>query len=66
MSIYEEQESTCACGGTCGCGHDHTDEVEEIEITREEYVARLEQYLRDLKAEIVLVERELASLKEPA
>ncbi len=66
MSIYEEEQSTCACGGTCSCGQGHTDEAEEIELTREEYVLRLEQYLRDLHAEIVLVERELEMLKEPA
>ena len=62
MSIYEEQ-STCACGGSCGCGHNEAEQAEQIEMTREEYVLRLEQYLKDLKAEIVLVERELNSLK---
>ena len=56
---------TCACGGSCGCGnhgHDHA----EVYLTREEYIARLEQYLIDLKAEIQAVEEELLSLRETA
>jgi ribosomal protein L29 len=35
-------------------------------LTREEYTARLEQYLEDLKAEIVAVEAELAELRVQA
>ena len=56
---------SCACGGgSCGCGgHDH--EGAEVYLTRDEYVKRLEQYLADLKAEIVAVEAELFSLREP-
>ncbi len=58
---------TCACGGSCGCGgHDHQDQVEEIFLTREQYVARLEQYLAELKAEIQAVETELVELRQSA
>lgn len=64
MSIYEQEQSTCACGGSCGCGQDHESDV--IELTRDEYVVRLEQYLHDLKAEIEVVERELSALRVPA
>lgn len=64
MSIYEEEQSTCACGGSCGCGHNHAEEV--VELSRDEYVVRLEQYLKDLKAEIEVVERELSMLRQVA
>ena len=60
----EQSESTCACGGNCSChseGHS-----QEVYLTREDYVARLEQYLVDLKAEVESVEKELADLKTPA
>ena len=60
----QENTSTCACGGTCGCGGDHA--VERVPMTREEYITRLEQYLGDLRAEIASVEEELASLKQTA
>jgi hypothetical protein len=54
---------SCACGGSCGCGgHDQ----QQVYLTREEYIARLEQYLQDLKAEIVSVENELAELRQTA
>jgi len=53
----------CACGGSCGC---NSVEEEVVELSREDYIARLENYLRDLKAEIVMVEQELASLRETA
>ncbi|BAJ62553.1 hypothetical protein [Anaerolinea thermophila] len=56
--------SDCACGGSCGCGH-HTEES-TVYLTREEYIARLEQYLLDLKAEIAAVEAELAELRQTA
>jgi len=51
----------CACGGSCGC---NSVQDETIELSRDQYIARLENYLRDLKAEIVQVEQELASLRE--
>ncbi len=56
---------TCACGGTCGCGGHH-DEVEEVFLTKEQYIARLEQYLTELKAEIQAVENELVELRQTA
>jgi hypothetical protein len=56
---------TCACGGSCGCGGHH-DEVEEVFLTREQYIARLEQYLGELKAEIQAVETELVELRQTA
>lgn len=57
---------SCACGGSCGCGHSSGHDHAEIYLTREEYVARLEQYLIDLKAEIKAVEEELVSLRQTA
>jgi hypothetical protein len=35
-------------------------------LTRDEYIARLEQYLVDLKAEIQAVEAELVELRQEA
>ena len=54
----------CACGGSCGCGG-HQD-VQEVYLTREEYIVRLEKYLGDLRAEIESVEQELAELRQTA
>lgn len=51
----------CACGGSCGCGSHSS---QEVYLTREEYIVRLEQYLADLKAEILSVEAELAELRQ--
>ena len=59
--MHESHEETCACGGSCSCGGHQTQY-----LTREDYVARLEQYLDDLKAEIKAVEEELASLRVEA
>jgi hypothetical protein len=56
---------TCACGGTCGCGGHH-DQVEEVFLTKDQYIARLEQYLVELKAEIQAVEAELVELRQTA
>jgi hypothetical protein len=58
-------EETCACGGSCSCGGHHA-EAEEIYLTKDEYVARLEQYLLDLKAEMESVQEELSQLRQPA
>lgn len=54
----------CACGGSCGCNSAEY-ENDVVELSRDEYVVRLENYLRDLKAEIVAVEQELESLRQP-
>lgn len=56
---------SCACGGSCGCGG-HAQHGEEVYLTREEYIARLEKYLVDLKAEIQSVETELMELRQTA
>ena len=56
-------EQECACGGSCGC---NTADEDVIELSRDQYTLRLENYLRDLKAEIQMVEQELASLRETA
>jgi hypothetical protein len=61
---HDDSEHVCACGGNCGCGN--SQQAETVYLTREEYTARLEQYLLDLKAEIVSVEKELLSLKKSA
>lgn len=58
------EEHACACGGSCGCGGNH--QHEERYLTRDEYVARLEEYLVDLRNEIAAVERELADLRQVA
>ena len=39
---------TCACGGSCGCGGHEHQEVEEVFLTRDEYITRLEQYLGEV------------------
>jgi hypothetical protein len=54
---------SCACGGSCGCGG-HSEHADEVYLTRDEYVARLEQYLQELKAEIQAVEAELVELRQ--
>lgn len=63
--MSDHNGGSCACGGSCGCGgHDHN--TQEVYLTREQYIARLEQYLQDLRAEIVSVEAELAELRQAA
>lgn len=52
----------CGCGGSCSCNSG--EQVSRIYLTREEYVARLEQYLVDLKTEIQAVEDELVKLRQ--
>jgi hypothetical protein len=61
---HDDSEHACACGGNCGC--QNSQQAETVSMTREEYAARLEQYLLELKAEIVAVEKELLGLKIPA
>ena len=61
----EESTHVCACGGNCGCQENLQSETGAY-LSREEYVARLEQYLVELKAEITSVEEELVSLKQTA
>ena len=61
----QESEHVCACGGNCSC-HDTESELGQINLTREEYVTRLENYLVQLKGEIELVEGELAELRQEA
>lgn len=63
--MSDEMGGTCACGGSCGCGG-HDQQAEEIYLTREEYITRLEQYLVELKAEIEAVQSELAQLRQTA
>jgi hypothetical protein len=60
--MSENMEQDCACGGTCGCGGHHHQEM----ISREDYVSRLEQYLADLRAEIEAVEAELSQIRQEA
>lgn len=60
--MAHDESHTCACGGNCSCQSEHS---EQVYLTPAEYVARLEQYLADLKAEIVSVEAELATLRTP-
>ena len=61
---HDDSSHTCACGGSCGCNS--SEQGEQVYLTREEYIARLEQYLVDLKAEIVAVEAELEKMRQPA
>jgi len=56
---------SCACGGSCGCGG-HGHQSQEVYLTRDEYITRLEQYLVELKAEIQSVENELMELRQTA
>lgn len=63
--MSDHNGDSCACGGSCGCGgHEH--QAQEVYLTRDEYVARLEQYLVELKAEIEAVEAELVELRQTA
>jgi hypothetical protein len=57
-------ENSCACGGSCGCGGH--EETQQVYLTREEYITRLQEYLVQLNAEIKSVEEELAELRETA
>lgn len=62
--MADHNGGSCACGGNCGCGengHSH-----QVFLSREEYVARLEQYLLELRAEIQAVEMELSELRQTA
>lgn len=62
--MSENSGGSCACGGSCGCGgHAHESE-EVVYLTRDQYIARLEQYLSELKAEIGAVEAELTELRQ--
>jgi hypothetical protein len=61
---HDEASHTCACGGNCGCQND--EQNEQTYLTREEYVAEMEEYLVRLKKEIVSVEDTLAQLKQTA
>ncbi len=63
--MSDHNGGSCACGGNCGCGN-HEHRAEEVYLTRDEYIARLEQYLGELKAEIQAVEAELSQLKQAA
>jgi hypothetical protein len=55
---------SCACGGSCGCGNH--EETQQVYLTREEYISRLQEYLVQLTAEMKSVEEELAELRETA
>jgi len=61
---HEEATHTCACGGNCGC--QDNEQTNSVYLTQDEYVARLEQYLVELKTELSSVEEELNKLKQPA
>jgi len=60
--MAHDDSQTCACGGNCSC---QSEQSAQVYLTPAEYVVRLEQYLDDLKAEIVSVEAELATLRAP-
>jgi hypothetical protein len=60
---HEDSTHTCACGGNCGCNDQ--EQSQRVYVTQEEYISRLEQYLVELKAEIVAVENELIKIKTP-
>ncbi len=60
---HDESTHTCACGGNCSCQSEA--QSESVYLSEAEYVARLEQYLVELKQEITAVEAELARFKQP-
>lgn len=62
--MSHDSAHTCSCGGSCGCSSGVEDA--RAYLTLDEYAARLEQYLEDLKAEIVSVEKELSRLRQKA
>ncbi len=61
--MSHDDSHTCACGGNCGCQDNQQSQT--LYLTREEYIARLNQYLADLKAEVSAVEKELMELQAP-
>ncbi len=63
MTESNEALHVCSCGGNCGCQEEESD-VQHI--SRDEYISRLEDYLTRLREEIVLVEDELADLRQTA
>lgn len=60
---HDDSTHSCACGGSCGC--QDQEQKQQVYVTQEDYVGRLEQYLVELKAEIMAVEMELINLKKP-
>jgi hypothetical protein len=65
MADIDETAHVCSCGGNCGC-HDAESDFEQVTLTREAYITRLENYLARLKEEIELVEGELVELRQEA
>jgi len=54
-------EGSCQCGGECGGGDSH---LQRRYQTKEEQIAELEIYLKDLKLEIQAVEEHLTDLRK--
>jgi len=65
MAESEESVHVCSCGGNCGC-QDEASETQQVYLTRDEYIGRLEEYLGRLKEEIESVEQELVDLRQTA
>ena len=62
--MSDNNGGSCACGGSCGCGGHSQQSEEVVYLTRDQYIARLEQYLVELKSEISAVEAELTELRQ--
>jgi hypothetical protein len=59
------ESSDCDCGCTCDChAHHHEGHFERRYQTKEEKIAELEAYLKELRLELMAVEEHLADLKK--
>ena len=54
-------EAGCECGGGCGGGGSH---FQRRFQTKEEQIAELENYLKDLKLEVQAIEERLTDLRK--
>ena len=55
-------EGSCECGGECSCGSGS--HFQRRYQTKEEQIAELENYLKDLKLEVQAVEERLSDLRK--
>jgi hypothetical protein len=65
IGIRQHHSSDCDCGCNCGCGGHHGGGFGSRRfISKEEIITRLEEYLKQLRAEAVGVEERIAEIKK--